>query len=179
MELVTMRDAGLVVLEGDEIVCGEAPPNAAIVGDASAMSSSTAGAARGTSATTPTAAAPTVGPTYSSGNSEGKKRMDVAGGHKRGLEAVEGALGADRVTRSRSRTLGCGDEGRCEERSRVGPAGAGFGPIVRHSRGSDWAAYLIRAGQSTRLEAWRSGGNEEEDHEMVREEGEDEWGLDE
>ena len=71
------------------------------------------------------------------------------------------------------------DEGRREEQNRVGPAGAEFGPIVRHSRGSDWAAYLTREGQSSRLEAWRSGCNEEEDHEMVREEGEDEWVSDE
>ena len=92
---------------------------------------------------------------------------------------MEGTLGADRVTRSRSRTIGCGDEGRCEERSRVGPAGAGFGPIVRQRRGSDWAAYLIRDGQNARLEAWRSGGNEEEDQEMVREGSGDERGLDE
>ena len=115
-----------------------------------------------------------VDATHSSSNSDGKKRMDVTGGPKRGLEAVEGALGADRVTRSRGRTLGGGDEGRREEQNRVGPARAEFGPIVRHSRGSDWAAYLTREGQSSRLEAWRSGCNEEEDHEMVREEDEDE-----
>ena len=41
-------------------------------------------------------------------------------------------------------------------------------------RGSDWAAYLTREGQSARLEAWREGCNDEEDNDMVREEDEDE-----
>ena len=105
--------------------------------------------------------------------------MDYASGRKRGLETEEGVLGADRVTRSRSRTLSCGDVSRREERDGAGPAGVGSGAIVRHRRGSDWAAYLARDGQIARLEAWRSGGNMEEDHEMVGEEGEDEWGPDE
>ena len=74
MELVTMRDAGLVVLDGDEVVCGEAPPNASRVGDASAMPVSMLRALRGTSVTTPTTTAPTVGTTHSSNNSNGKKR---------------------------------------------------------------------------------------------------------
>ena len=147
MELVTMRDAGLVVLDGDEVVCGEAPPNASRVGDASAMPGSTLRALRGTSVTTPTTAAPTVGTTHSSNNSNGKKRMGDTGGLKRSLEAVESALGADRVTRSRSRTLDGGDEGKSEEQYREGSAGAEVGPIVRRSRGSDWAAYLTREGQ--------------------------------
>ena len=47
--------------------------------------------------------------------------------------------------------------------------------MVRSGRGSDWAAYLIREGQSARLEAWRKGHDAEEDYgEMVREEDEDE-----
>ena len=84
-----------------------------------------------------------------------------------------------RVCFELSEVSGTRDEGRCEERSGVGPAGAGFGPIVRQRRGSDWAAYLTRDGQTARLEAWRSGGNEEEDQEMVREGSGDERGLDE
>ena len=76
-------------------------------------------------------------------------------------------------------TLGGGDESRREEQGSVGPAGVGPGAIVRRRRGSDWAAYLTRDRQSARLEAWRSDGNAEEDHEMVEEEGEDELGLDE
>ena len=133
-------------------------------------------ALRGTSVTTPTTAAPTVGATHSSNNSNGKKRMGDTGGLKRGLEAVEGALGADRVTRSRSRTLDGGDDGNGEDQYSAGSAGAEGGPIVRRGRGSDWAAYmyLTREGQSARLEAWREGCNDEEDHEMVREEDEDE-----
>ena len=112
-------------------------------------------------------------------NSEGKKRMDYASGRKRGLETEEGVLGADRVTRSRSVTLSGGDVSRHEERDGAGTAEAGSGAIVRHRRGSDWAAYLARDGQIARLEAWRGGGNVEEDHEMVGEESEGEWELDE
>ena len=46
--------------------------------------------------------------------------------------------------------------------------------MVRSGRGSDWAAYLIREGQSARLEAWRKGHDSEEDYEMVQEEDEEE-----
>ena len=135
--------------------------------------------ARGPAFATPTMAVPTERAPYSRSNSEGKKRMDYASGRKRGLETEEGVLGADRVTRSRSRTLPGGDVSRREERDGTGTAEAGSGAIVRHRRSSDWAAYLARGGQIARLEAWRNGGNVEEDHEMVGEESEDEWGPDE
>ena len=174
MELVTMRDAGLVVLDGDEVLCGEVPPNSSSVDDASAIPGSARRALRETSVTTLTTAAPTVGTTHGSSNSNGKKRMGDTGGLKRGLESVEGALGADRVTRSRSRTFDGGDDGNGEDPYSAGSAGAEGGPIVRRGRGSDWAAYLTREGQSARLEAWRKGCNDEEDNDMVREEDEDE-----
>ena len=35
--MVAMRDAGLVVLDGDEVLCGEGPPNPSSVDDASAI----------------------------------------------------------------------------------------------------------------------------------------------
>ena len=168
-----MRDAGLVVLDGDEVLCGEVPPNSSSVDDASAIPGSTLRALRETSVTTPTTSA-TVGTTHGSSNSNGKKRMGDTGGLKRGLESVEGALGADRVTRSRGRTLDGGDDGNGEDQCSAGSAGAEGGPIVRRGRGSDWAAYLTREGQSARLEAWREGRNDEEDNDMVREEDEDE-----
>ena len=71
-------------------------------------------------------------------------------------------------------TSGGGDNSNGVAQGSAGSAGAEGGPIVRSSRGSGWAAYLIREGQSARLEAWRKGHNDEEDHEMVREENEDE-----
>ena len=105
--------------------------------------------------------------------------MVDASGRKRGLE-MEGVVpGADRVTRSRSCAPTGGDVSGLEERDGAGTAEAGSGPIVRHRRGSDWAAYLTRSRQFASLEEWRNGGNVEEDHEMVGEESEGEWELDE
>ena len=128
---------------------------------------------------TPTIAVPTERAPNSRSNAEGKKRMVDASGRKRGLE-MEGVVpGADRVTRSRSCAPTGGDVSGREERDGAGTAEAGSGPIVRHRRGSDWAAYLARSGQVASLEEWRNGGNVEEDHEMVGEESEGEWELDE
>ena len=79
------------------------------------------------------------------------------------------------MTRSRSRTVGGGNDSDGVDQCSAGSAGAEGGPMVRSGRGSDWAAYLIREGQSARLEAWRKGHDAEEDYgEMVREEDEDE-----
>ena len=75
---------------------------------------------------------------------------------------------------SRSRTVGGGDNSNGVAQGRSGSAGAEGGHIVRSSRGSGWAAYLIREGQSARLEVWRKGHDSEEDYEMVQEEDEDE-----
>ena len=174
MELVTMEDAGLVVLDGDEVLCGEGPPNIASGDGSVAIPSSTLRGPRGTAITTPTTAAPTAGTTHGINNSSGKKRMEAAGGPKRGLESLVGTLGADRITRSRSRSIGGGDNSNGVAQGRSGSAGAEGGHIVRSSRGSGWAAYLIREGQSARLEAWRKGHDTEEDYEMEQEEDEDE-----
>ena len=97
-----------------------------------------------------------------------------AGGPKRGLDTLVGTLGADRITRSRSRLIDGGDDSNGVAQGSAGSAGAEGGHIVRSSRGSGWAAYLIREGQSARLEAWRKGHDTEEDYEMGQEEDEDE-----
>ena len=129
--------------------------------------------------TTPTVAVPTERAPNSRSNAEGKKRMVDASGRKRGLEMEGAVLGADRVTRSRSCAPTGGDVSGREERGDAGTAEAESGPVVRRRRSSDWAAYLARSGQTARLEAWRKGGNVEEDHEMVGKVSDDEWGLDE
>ena len=178
-ELTTMRDSGLVVFEGDDIVCGEAPIDAVRRSDDSSLLWGTSGVARRPAFATPTIAVPTERAPNSRSNAEGKKRMVDASGRKRGREMEGAVLGADRVTRSRSCAPTGGDVSGREERGDAGTAEAGSGPVVRRRRSSDWAAYLARSGQTARLEAWRKGGNVEEDHEMVGKVGDDEWGLDE
>ena len=79
MELVTMEDAGLVILDGDKVLCGEEPPNNASGDGSVAIPSSTLRGPHGTAITTPTTAAPTAGTTHGINNSSGKKRMDAAG----------------------------------------------------------------------------------------------------
>ena len=52
-----------------------------------------------------------AGTTHCINNSSGKKKMDDAGGPKRGRESLDGVCGADRITRSRSVTSGRDDTG--------------------------------------------------------------------
>ena len=79
-ELVTMESAGLVILEGDEVLCGEEPSGIARSDGGVAIPSRTLRGPQGTTITTPTTAASAAGTTHCINNSGGKKRVDNSGG---------------------------------------------------------------------------------------------------